>query len=206
MMTTYTGLHLYKSISKLREKPVERPKYDFNYDYTTLKQEQTKLEREIKQLENELRSEKNEFAAHYDDLVCEQQEIVSMKDEEMATLTTEIKKIESEINELENWTCATEKLEKMLSALTDQTETIKKQEQLFIEEIGRYTRAITELGAHTATTGDELLLNTTSRLPKFRDPNHKDAALLASSLYSLRLVLVKRYAESLSSCSGCSVQ
>lgn len=202
-MTTYTELHLYKSISQLRERPIERPKHNFEDEYEALKQERDALEREIRDLKDEIAAEKDEFAIKYDALVSEQQEITDIKCQETNDLRLEIQKVKSEIQELKNWTSATDKLDDILKDLTSQTETVEKQEQLFIDEISRYTRALIELGTSSSTTGNELLL-TSSRLPKFRGSNQKEAALLAQSLYSLRMVLVKRYAESLQ--SGCSVQ
>ena len=102
-----------------------------------------------------------------------------------------------------NMLLAKSQIDTKLKALTEQAETVANQEKLFIEEISRYTRALVELGTSSATTGNELLLSVT-RLPKVRGPDQKEAAKLAQSMYALRMVLVKRYAESVG--SGCDVQ
>jgi hypothetical protein len=108
-----------------------------------------------------------------------------------------------EIADIERHQTATGDADLRLAELDEKCSTVDAQEAQFIDEINRYTRALLEIDAASAVTGNELLMGT-NRIPKFRGSSNREAAALAQSLYSLRMVLIKRYAESIN--SGCTVQ
>jgi hypothetical protein len=118
-------------------------------------------------------------------------------------LRAEHQTLSRQILDIERRQAATGDADLQLTELAEKCGIVDTQEAQFIEEIDRYTRALLEIDAASAATGNELLMGTT-RMPKYRAGNHREAAAVAQSLYSLRMVLIKRYAESIN--SGCSVQ
>lgn len=205
MAVTYSKLRLRQPPREEKEDkpPIELQKFSYDEECEKLMKERVDLEAEIKRLKQDIRKEKDTFADQYDKLTKEQQEIMDTKCQETKDVNEELARVTEELKEAKELLLAKSQIDTKLKDLTEQAETVANQEQLFIEELSRYTRALIELGTSTSTTGNELLLSVT-RLPKFRGPNQKEAAKLAQSMYALRMVLVKRYAESVG--SGCDVQ
>ena len=206
MSVTYSKLRLRRPAKEEDEEekpPVDIARFSYDEECDKLMKERVDLEAEIKRIKQELKKEKDNFAEQYDKLTKEQQEIMDTKCQETKDVNEELARVTEELKEAKNMLLAKSQIDTKLKALTEQAETVANQEKLFIEEISRYTRALVELGTSSATTGNELLLSVT-RLPKFRGPEQKEAAKLAQSMYALRMVLVKRYAESVG--SGCDVQ
>lgn len=206
MAVTYSKLRLRQPPREEQEEdkpPVELQKFSYDEECEKLMKERVDLEAEIKRLKQDIKKEKDTFADQYDKLTKEQQEIMDTKCQETKDVNEELARVTQELKEAKELLLAKSQIDTKLKDLTEQAETVANQEQLFIEELSRYTRALVELGTSTSTTGNELLLSVT-RLPKFRGPNQKEAAKLAQSMYALRMVLVKRYAESVG--SGCDVQ
>ena len=201
MAVTYSKLRLREFVQKKEEK--EQQKFNFDDEYAKLIKERDKLESEIKVMRKEMAKVKNDFAEEYDKLTREQQEIMDEKCRETKDINEELARVTGEIKELKTLLQSNDEVDGRLRELKDIDANATNQESLFIEELSRYTKALIELGSSTATTGNELLL-TQSKLPKFRRSNQKEAAQLAQSMYALKMVLVKRYAESVS--SGCNVQ
>ena len=205
MAVTYSKLRLRQPPREEKEDkpPIELQKFSYDEECEKLMKERVDLEAEIKRLKQDIRKEKDTFADQYDKLTKEQQEIMDTKCQETKDVNEELARVTEELKEAKELLLAKSQIDTKLKDLTEQAETVANQEQLFIEELSRYTRALIELGTSSSTTGNELLLSVT-RLPKFRGPNQKEAAKLAQSMYALRMVLVKRYAESVG--SGCDVQ
>jgi hypothetical protein len=146
----------------------------------------------------DIRREKEEYATEHERLVQEQEWLTDEKCQEPDELQATLRRMRSELEETKNATQASEELESRLQELNAGCEVVEQQEEQFIAELNRYTRALLELGSSTATTGNELLLGS-RRTPSYRGSDQTEAAALAQSLYSLRMVLIKRYAESIDS-------
>lgn len=183
--------------------PTDPPKFSFSEDYGRLQRKRDDLESEIRSLKEAIAEERDSFASGYDRLVCEQQEITDEKCIETNELSATIQRTKCEIRDIKAVADSSEHIDESLRSITADCDEVEEQERIFINELSRYTRALIDLGSSSATTGSELLLGGT-RVPKFRSATHREAARLAQSLYSLRMVLVKRYAESID--SGCGVQ
>jgi chromosome segregation ATPase len=185
------------------EEPLEIELVDFAEEYRKIRSERDSCSREIRQLREAIRQEKDDYAAEHDRLVQEQQVLTDEKCQEADELQATLRKLRAEVEETRAAVESTQELDAKVQELTAACETVDQQEALFIEELNRYTRALLELGSSSATTGNELLLGG-RRTPNYRGSNHTEAAALAQSLYSLKMVLIKRYAESIN--SGCNTQ
>jgi uncharacterized coiled-coil DUF342 family protein len=185
------------------EEPIEIGPRDFAQEYRKIKAERDSYAREIQQLREAIRQVKDDYAAEHDRLVQEQQAITDEKCQETEELQATLRQLRAEIDGINDDGESWEKLGTQLPELAAQWETVAKQEAQFAAELNRYTRALLELGSSTATTGNELLLGS-RKVPSYRGSGQSEAAALAQSLYSLRMVLIRRYAESIN--SGCNPQ
>jgi chromosome segregation ATPase len=202
---SYSQLYQQQKRSESDERddePLDIPKLDFHAEYSRAQQEAEATKADIQRIRALIAKERDDFAAEYDRLVQEQQTLADDKCRETDTIRDKIRALKSEIQEITDWHESSGEISSRLAELQAQVESVEQQQGQFIEEINRYTRALLGLGASNDVAGNELLLGGT-RLPRFRGQNQKEAAALSQSLYSLRMVLIKRYAESIN--SGCSV-
>jgi hypothetical protein len=146
---------------------------------------------------------KDNYAAEHDRLVQEHQAVTDEKCQETEELQATLRQLPVEIDGLKDDGEPSARLDAQLPELAAACATAAKQEAQFIEELNRCTRALLELGSSTATTGNELLLGS-RKMPSYRGAGQNEAVALAKSLYSLRMVLIRRYAESIY--SGCNPQ
>jgi uncharacterized protein involved in exopolysaccharide biosynthesis len=183
--------------------PTDIEPLDFAHQYQAIKSERDSYAREVQQLRETIRKEKGDYAAEHDRLVQEQQALTDEKCQEAEDLQSTLRKHRAELEEMKAAVESSDLLDAQLMELTAACEAVDQQESQFIAELNRYTKALLELGSATAPTGNELLLGA-RRMPSYRGSNQTEAAALAQSLYSLRMVLIKRYAESIN--SGCNTQ